>query len=200
MPIWEYQVYDYQDGKAVCQAVTPLVDGIEKVSKKDTVLAGALGRSNTQSHQIQYVLEKPTFPGNEVELANFPEISFAALAAAFELPVAINQEDLTNIATELNSGYGFKQKITFTSSKEPYSLQAAYKIVLKDEKKSKTMLEREYNITVGIMLKNGEEVINRKGLAQDVHLQIPLEKNEPVLQYELANYTQALLEQLAKTF
>ena len=200
IPIWEYQVYDYQDGKAVCQAVTPLVDGIEKVSKKDTVLAGALGRSNTQSHQIQYMLDKPTFPGNEIELTNFPEVSFAALAAAFPLPVSISQEDLSNIATELNSGYGFKQKIKFVSGKEPYSLQAAYKIVLKNEKKAKNLLEREYNITVGIMLKNGDEIVNRKGLAQDVHLQVPLEKNERIIQYELANYTQALLEQLAKTF
>lgn len=200
IPIWEYQVYDYQDGKAVCQAVTPLVEGIEKVSKKDTVLAGALGRSNTQSHPIQYILETPTFPGNEIELTNFPEVSFSALAAAFPLPVAIGQEDLATIAGELNSGYGFKQKITFTSGKEPYSLQAAYKIVLKNEKKTKNLLEQEYNITVGIMLKNGTEVINRKGLTQDVHLQVPLEQNEPIIQYELANYTQALLEQLAKTF
>ena len=200
IPIWEYQVYDYQDGKAVCQAVTPLVDGIEKVSKKDTVLAGALGRSNTQSHQIQYMLDKPTFPGNEIELTNFSEVSFAALAAAFPLPVSISQERLSDIATELNSGYGFKQKIKFTSAKEPYSLQAAYKIVLKNEKKAKNVLEREYNVTVGIMLKNGNELINRKGLAQDVHLQVPLEKNERIIQYELANYTQALLEQLAKTF
>ena len=200
IPIWEYQVYDYQDGKAVCQAVTPLVEGIEKVSKKDTVLAGALGRSNTQSHPIQYILENPTFPGNEIELANFSQVSFAALAAAFPLPVAIGQEDLVTIAGELNSGYGFKQKITFASGKEPYSLQAAYKIVLKNEKKANNLLEQEYNITVGIMLKNGTEVINRKGLTQDVHLQVPLEKNEPIIQYELANYTQALLEQLAKTF
>ena len=200
IPIWEYQVYDYQDGKAVCQAVTPLVEGIEKVSKKDTVLAGALGRSNTQSHQIQYTVDKPTFPGNEVELANFPEISCAALASAFPLPVSISQESLADIATELNSGYGFKQKIKFTSAKEPYLLQTAYKIVLKNEKKAKNSLKREYNITVGIMLKNGDELVNRKGLAQDVHLQIPLEKNERIIQYELANYTQALLEQLAKTF
>lgn len=200
IPIWEYQVYDYQDGKAVCQAVTPLVDGIEKVSKKDTVLAGSLGRSNTQSHQIQYMLDKPTFPGNEIELTNFPEISFAALASAFSLPVAISQQDLSDIATELNFGYGFKQKITFASAKEFYSLQAAYKIVLKNEKKAKNLLKQEYTITVGIMLKNGKEVLNRKGLAQDVHLQVPLEKNERIIQYELANHTQALLEQLAKTF
>lgn len=200
IPIWEYQVYDYQDEKAICQAVTPLVDGIEKVSKKNIVLAGSLGRSNTQSHQIQYMLDKPTFPGNEIELTNFPEISFAALASAFPLPVAINQQDLSDIASELNSGYGFKQKIIFASAKEPYSLQAAYKIVLKHEKKAKNLLEQEYNITVGIMLKNGKEVINRKGLAQDVHLQVPLEKNERIIQYELASHTQALLEQLAKTF
>lgn len=200
IPIWEYQVYDYQNGKAVCQAITPLVEGIEKISKKDTVLAGALGRSNTQSNQIQYSLEQTTFPGNEVELMNFSELSFVALASAFSLPVAINQENLSDIATELNSGYGFKQKIKFSFAKKPNSLQAAYKIVLKNEKKLKNLLEREYNITVGIMLKNGEEVLNRKGLAQDVHLQIPIENNESIIQYELASHTQTLIEQLAKTF
>jgi hypothetical protein len=200
IPAWEYKVQDISDGIAICKQNQPIVDGIEKVSKKDIVIAGSLGRNNVQTNIFRYSPDKLTLKNNEIELDDFKELGFIALASSLNLPISTDKEEFDEIINELNSGYGFKQKLSAVSGNDNFTIRAAYKITLKNEKTTKNLLAQEYNIIVGIMSKNGENILKQKGLSQDVHIQVPTKDNKKIIAYELSKFVYTLTQQVANDF
>ena len=199
VPIWEYSVIEREGKTAIAKASTPIVDNIEKVSKNDIVVAGVLGRG-AQGAVFKYAPEKLALSGNELELPTFKDMAFLALASYLNAPLTINSQDFDGIVSELNSGYGFKQKLAPSNQKDELSIRVAYKITFIAESKTKNLLTKEYEITVGVASRKGEENLNRNGIAQKVKIQVPTENNTDIISYELMKLTYNLIGQAVANF
>jgi hypothetical protein len=198
IPIWEYKVYEHNGKEALCKQIQPLIDGMEKISNKDIVIAGTLGKSNTQLNIFRYDPIKTTLKDNEIVLNDFEKISFFTLAFSVNIPVMADGKELDEIIAELNSGYGFKQKLIIPSSKDNLTIRTAYKIEFVKEKLTGNLLSQEYKITLGVMTKNGEEVLKQKGMTQNIHIQVPAQDNKEIRDYELSKAVYALIQQVGK--
>ena len=68
------------------------------------------------------------------------------------------------------------------------------------ESKTKNLLTKEYEITVGVASRKGEENLNRNGIAQKVKIQVPTENNTDIISYELMKLTYNLIGQAVANF
>jgi len=201
IPIKEYRVIDFQeDGTVVCKFSKSFIDDAT-INKKDVAVVGSLSRGKNSGNMFVFDSTKTTFKGNEFEIKNFKDIAFLALASSMKSPIKINNDDFQKQADELNSGYGFRDKIDVSRDNSKLQIKVAYKVNLLQETIEKNnMLKREYKIMVGILAKNGDKILNQKGINQNITIYIPNKNNEDIISYELLKIIYPLIQQLAVDF
>lgn len=203
IPIKEYKVVGFhEDGTAICKFSKSFVDDVPAVNKKDVAVVGSLSKGKNSGNMFVFDSTKTTFKGNEIEIKNFKEIAFLALASSMKSPIKINTDDFQNQVDELNSGYGFRNKIEISKDdNSKLKIKVAYKINLLQESVEKNnLLKREYKITVGLLSKNEEKILGQKGINQNITIYIPKENNEDIISYELLKAIYPLIQQLAVDF
>lgn len=199
VPTWDYRVITTDSGIAECKMSKPYIDGVEFPSKRDVVQMTAMTRSANKANMINYNPDKVEIDGNEVRLAEFEQIAFAALASGLKAPIAMHPADFQEQIEELNS-YGFKDKIVIPENNSNYTIKAVYKVNLKNQEAKGTVLKQQYEVIVGIVSKNGDEIIKKDGLKQVVTITVPRKDNESIVQSELMKYIYPLIQQIAEKF
>ena len=200
IPVWEYKV-ESNDGRiAVCKRIQPIIDNVDYPTKKDIALVNTLNKGKVNSKIFHLISDKMTFKGNEIEITDFKNIGFLALASSMTSPISTNIEKFKEYLKELNSGYGFKKTLEFQDTSSDLTIRVGYKVNLIKETLKNNLLNQEYNITVGIVSKNGETVIKQEGINQNVTIQIPSEDNKEIIAQELLKFIQQLIQQIGPKF
>ena len=199
VPTWDYKVILTANGLADCKMSKPYLDGINYPNKRDIVQITTMTRSANKANMYNYNPEKAEIDGNEVKLQNFDRIAFAALASAINAPVAMPSAEFQKQIEELNS-HGFKDKIDIPQNTNNLSIKVVYKINLKSEEIHENMLNQKYDVIIGIVSKNNDQIIKKDGLIQSVNITVPKENNTKTIENELMKYIYKLIKQIAVKF
>ncbi len=199
VPTWDYRVVSVNNGTAECKMSKPYIDGIDYPSKRDIVHMTTMTRSANKANMFNYYPDKVEVDGNEVKITNFEKIAFGALASSLKAPIAIHPSEFQEQVDELNS-LGFKNKISIPENNSNLSIKVVYKVNLKSEETKGTVLKQQYDVIVGIVSKNSEDVIKQDGLMQTVTIIVPTENNKRIIENELMKYIYPLIQQVASKF
>lgn len=203
VPVKEYRVTDFlEEGIVACKFSKSFIDDVPPITKKDVAVIGSLSKGRNSGNMFIFDSKKTTLKGNEFEIKDFKEVAFSALASSMKSPIKMNTSDFQKQVDELNSGYGFRNKIEIPQeSNSNLTIKVAYKVNLLQESIEKNnTLKREYRITLGIRSKSEDKVLNQKGINQDITIYVPQENNEEIISYELLKVIYPLIQQLAVDF
>jgi len=199
VPTFDYKVVSTQNGIVDCRMSKPYLDDINYPSKKDIIQITTVAKSAAKANILTYVSDEIELEGNEVSIHNFDNIALAALAANLKMPVAVPESQFQNQINELRS-QGFKDVIKIDDNNSNNTIKVVYKIVLQKETVKNTIVEKEFDITVGIIQKKDNKIIKQEGISQKVTIVLPNENNTNLQEQELLKDICPLIENIAKDF
>ena len=199
VPTWDYRVIAVDGGFAECKMSKPYLDSANFPSKRDIVQMNTMTRSANKANMFNYNPDIVELAGNEVKLTAFKNIAFAALSSSVKAPISMDITDFQTQINELNS-MGFKDKINISENNGLLTIKSMYKINLKAEEVKDSVIKQQYDITVGIVSKNGNEIIKKDGLMQTITIIVPKDNNKEIIENELLKHVCQLIQQIGINF
>src|SRR5574344_1262845 len=200
IPTWEYRISSIEKDIAEAKVSQLITDGMNYPSKRDRVLITKISGTDNHTNMLKYVSENNEIKGNQVKIDNFSDIAFAALAENLKTPISFNQNDLTKELQKLNEGYGFKKIIEIPFNYSEMTIKPVYKIELLESNQDHNSIRQKYKVVVGLVSRNGENVIKRSGTKQELELSIPDKNDTERIQFELQKSIMQMIKELAKEF
>lgn len=199
VPTWEYKIISIDGEDVKCKPMYPVIDGLNFPSRNDVILLTTITKADNHANMFKFLPEKMELEGNQVKLTDFKNLAFASLASSMKSPLAFDNVDFCKQILDLNSGYGFKKQIDTPIDSSDLTIKPVYKIELIDEKKDNNLLRQKYKIIVGVISYKNGEVLQKKGLSQELEISVPNDDSK-IIQYELLKCTCSLLQQISKDF
>jgi len=200
IPTWEYKVSSITGEDVECKPMYPVIDGLNFPSQSDKVLLTAITKADNHANMFKFLPDGMELKGNQVKLNDFKDLAFASLASGMKSPISFDNVELAEQIKELNEGYGFKKKIDTPVNASDLTIKPVYKIDLIGTTTDNNLLRQKYKLTVGIISSKGSEILQKKGLSQELEISVLSSKNSNTIQYELQKTICSLLQQLSKEF
>lgn len=201
IPTWIYKVDNIDGNNIECSKIRSFADDIPIPSKKDFVIKNAITQNKLKTSAYNFIIGNSSGKGNSIELNNFDDLAFNIISANINLPVSVNSEKFKEQIDELNNGgYGFRRKLKYSGNKEGKTIEPKYIVKLLEEKKKGNFLEQKYEITCGIIVKDGKNAPKKNGIKQQIIIMVPQENNKEMIQYELLKNIMPLLKSVAVNF
>ncbi len=201
IPTWIYKVVDINGSNVECSKIRSLSDDISNPSKKDFIIKNAISQNKLKTSAYNFVIENSAGKGNVIDLSGFDDLAFNIISSNINLPVSVNSEKFKEQIDELNNGgYGFRRKLKYSGNNEEKTIEPKYIVKLLEEKKKGNFLEQKYEITCGIIVKDGKNAPKKNGIKQQITIMIPQENNQEMIRYELLKNIIPLLKSIAINF
>lgn len=200
IPTWEYKIISIDGENVECKPMYPVIDGLNFPSKSDKVLLTAITKADNHANMFKFLPDGMELKGNQVKLDNFKDLAFASLASGMKSPISFDNVELAEQIKELNEGYGFKKKIETPVNSSDLTIKPVYRIELIGTIPDNNLLRQKYKITVGVISYKNGEVLQKKGLSQELEISIPSSESSNAIKYELQKTICSLLKQLSIYF
>jgi len=200
IPTWEYKVISIDGENIECKPMYTVIDGLNFPSKSDKVLLTAITKTDNHANMFKFLPDGMELKENQVKLNDFKDLAFASLSSGMKSPISFDNVAMAEQIKELNEGYGFKKKIDTPINSSNLTIKPVYKIELIETTTDNNLLRQKYKLTVGIISSKGSEILQKKGLIQELEISVPSSKNSNTIQYELQKTICSLLQQLSKEF
>jgi|GEM_PF-1453991 len=200
VPIWEYTVSSNDNKLTELKPLYAFSDNFSLPEKGDKVSVLGILNSGNNNKLLNFISDKPALTGSNVILDGFDKIAYSAISSSIKAPIT-NLNEFKKDLTEINSCvYGFKRNISISNIATKYKIRPVYKVELISEDIKDKIIEQKYNLTVGIVLLEDNDVLTKKGLQQEVTIFVPEENNSQIIKFELLKAAYSLLQQLATDF
>lgn len=200
IPTWKYRIVSINGEDAQCKPMYPVVDGLNFPSKGDKILLTTITKAYNHSNMFNFISDETELKGNQIKLNNFNGLAFAAIASVSKSPISFDNAEMTREINILNEGYGFKKKMDLPTNSSDLTIKPVYQIELINQKNDNNLLRQTYKITVGVISAKGKEILQKKGLSQELEISVPSSGSSNRVQYELQKNVCSLLQQLSKEF
>lgn len=200
IPTWEYKIISINGEDVECKPMYPIVDGLNFPSKSDKVLLTAITKADNHANMFKFLPDGMELKGNQVKLNDFKDLAFASLASGMKSPISFDNAEMAEQIKNLNEGYGFKKKMDIPVNTSDLTIKPVYKIELIETTTDNNLLRQKYKITVGIISSKGNEVLQKKGLSQELEISVTGSDDSDRIQYELLKNVSLLLQQLSFSF
>ena len=199
VPTWEVNVATKDNKKVWATRNLPLTSKMPQPSVGDMVFLNNLKIDNGDITKTIKMCLSDGRLGGDLNLDGFKHLSMHAISAGTKYPFFASEEFKKDAERYNNPGHGFKG-IKIEGPKSGYCIEPVYRITQKEKNSERNSQFDSYRLAIlaGIKIYDGNKLIWKKGLEQELTIHAPKGYQKAVLNMELSKNIYRLLNYIAK--
>jgi len=197
VPTWEIDIVGKETNRAVANKNLGLIPEAPEPSIGDTVFFNNIQLDNVENARVLKICKSDGKLGGDLDLAGFHSLSLCAISDGIKYPLFASEEFKKDAENFNKAGYGFKG-IKVREPKTEYCIEPVYKITQKEKITNNQFDSYKLTLLAGLKIYDGNKVIWKKGLEQDLTINAPRGYEKPTVDIELSKRIFNLLNNIAK--